>query len=241
MAELSILPGISLAGLALWMPKEKTLAIADVHLGYEEALNREGIMLTREQFRLTVERLEPLLSHLSPETVVINGDLKHEFGTISEQEWKDVLKLLDLIARHSARTILVSGNHDTVLGPLAGKRGLEVVPVFRAGSVLFAHGDSVPDDALLKGVKTLVIGHEHPALALREGGRLEHFKCWLAGCFGKRRLVVMPSFNPVTEGTDILSERLLSPLLQAGIGDFSVYVVDDHGEILPFGTVKGLR
>lgn len=241
MAELEILPGIALAGLSLWMPEEKTLAIADVHLGYEEALNREGIMLPREQFRLTVGRLEPLLSRLSPRTVVVNGDLKHEFGTISEQEWKDVLKLLDLIARHASRIVLVSGNHDTVLGPLAGKRGLEVVPEFRVGSVLFAHGDSVPGETLLKGVKTLVIGHEHPALALREGGRLEHFKCWLAGRWQGKRLVVMPSFNPVTEGTDILSERLLSPLLKGGIGDFSVYVVDDHGEILPFGTVRGLQ
>lgn len=236
-----ILGGILISDLALWIPEERVLAIADVHLGYEEALNKQGILVPREQFENTVKRLQPLLEAHKPETVVVNGDLKHEFGRISNQEWKEVLKLLDLIGRHCRHIVLVEGNHDKILGPLAEKRNLEVCKSFSAGGVLFVHGDAVPDGKMLKGIKTIVIGHEHPALGLREGERTEPFKCWLLGKWKRKNLVVMPSFNLVTEGSDVLKEKQLSPLLKQGLDDFSAYVVDDSGNLLPFGKVKDLR
>ena len=42
-----------------------------------------------------------MLRTSKPEQVIINGDLKHEFGTISDQEWRDVLKIFDLILGNS--------------------------------------------------------------------------------------------------------------------------------------------
>lgn len=236
-----ILSGLVISDLALWIPEERVLAIADVHLGYEEALNRQGVLVPREQFKHTVQRLQPLLERHKPKTIVVNGDLKHEFGRISGQEWKEVLKLLDLIARHCTHIVLVEGNHDTVLGPLAGKRDLKVCKSFTAEDVLFIHGDAIPDGKLLKGVKTVVIGHEHPALGLREGERTEPFKCWLLGKWRRRNIIVMPSFNLVTEGSDVLKEKQLSPLLQDGLDDFSAYIVDESGNVLPFGKLKDLR
>lgn len=236
-----ILSGMVISDLALWIPKQKVLAIADPHIGYEEALNRQGVLVPREQFRNTVRRLQPILEAHKPETIVVNGDLKHEFGRISDQEWKEVLKLLDLIARHCTHIVLVEGNHDTVLGPLAGKRNLEVCKSFTAGDVLFVHGDAVPGEKLLKSIKTIVIGHEHPCLGLRDGERIETFKCWLLGRWKRRNLIVMPSFNLVTEGSDILKEKQLSPLLQQGLDEFSAYIVDESSKVLPFGKVKNLR
>jgi len=32
---------------------------------------------------------------VKPEIVIINGDLKHEFGRISRQEWNDVVKIIE--------------------------------------------------------------------------------------------------------------------------------------------------
>lgn len=239
--RIDILTGLVISDLALWIPKEKVLAIADVHLGYEEALNKQGVLVPREQFRHTVKRLQPLLEAHKPETIVVNGDLKHEFGRISDQEWKEVLKLLDLMGRHCKHIVLIKGNHDTILGPLAEKRNLKVCKSFTAGDVLFLHGDSVPDKTMLKGIKTVVIGHEHPALGLRDGERIESFKCWLLGKWKRKNLIVMPSFNLVVEGSDVLKEKQLSPLLQQGLDKFSAYVVDDSGNLLPFGKVKDLR
>ncbi len=235
-----IFPGMFIADLALALPEQKLLAVADVHLGYEGALSNSGVHIPTHQLKDTVKRIEPLLKQYKPKTIVVNGDLKHEFGTISDKEWKDTLKFIDLLRRYAEKIVLVKGNHDTVLDKLVGKRGLEVVSHYKDGATLFLHGDKEPDKKLLKGVKTIVIGHEHPAVGLREGERIEVFKCWLVGELN-RNIIVMPSFNVITEGSDVLKEKPLSPLLKGHVNDFLVYVVDDEGDILPFGRVGGLR
>ena len=56
--------------------------------------------------------------------------MKHEFGTISEQEWRDALKLLDYFGQHCDEIILIKGNHDTILGPIAKKRNVKVLDHF---------------------------------------------------------------------------------------------------------------
>ncbi len=225
---MDILPKIRIAGLALYLEKEKALIISDTHVGLEEALNREGILVPRLQLKRLVAELGRVLSQVRPKTIIINGDLKHEFGTISEQEWRDALKLLDLLGKNSEELILIKGNHDTILGPLAGKRGLSVVPSLRLGDILITHGHKLPAEKELDGIKTIIIGHEHPAVSVRDGIRSELFKCFLVGKYRGKNLIVMPSMNSITEGTDILKEELLSPFLKnLNMGDFEVYVAAD--------------
>jgi metallophosphoesterase superfamily enzyme len=55
---------------------------------------------------------------------------------------------------------------------------------------------------------------------------------------GGINLIVQPSFNLVTEGTDITKERLLSPFLKQDLGDFEVFIVSD--KIYKFGKVKDI-
>ncbi|MEK6863933.1 MAG: hypothetical protein AABX27_01460 [Nanoarchaeota archaeon] len=55
----------------------------------------------------------------------------------------------------------------------------------------------------------------------------------------KKALIVMPSFNTVIEGSDVLKDDLLSPFLK-DISKFEVFV-SGYGEILDFGTVNKLR
>lgn len=230
---------ISFLDLAAVLKSTKTLVIADVHMGYEEAIGNQGVLLPRFQLRESLKRLERILRVYSPETIVIAGDIKHEFGTISEQEWKDTLRLIDFLSARCKRLVLVKGNHDTVLGPIAKKRGLEIVDHYITGDVMIAHGHKVI--AAPKGIKTVVIGHEHPAVAFRSSARDERYKCFLVGIHDGRELVVLPSFNPVAEGTDVLSEDLLSPYL-ADVSDFSVHVPDEaDGKVRFFGRIKDLR
>ena len=49
----------------------------------------------------------------------------------------------------------------------------------------------------------------------------------------------MPSFNPLSEGTDILNEEFLSPFMQESINKFELFVVGD--KIYNFGEVKNLN
>jgi len=70
--------------LALYLEEYKTLIIGDSHMGFEEALNKQGILVPRFQFKETVIRLEKILKNVKPETIIINGDIKHVCG-----EWID--------------------------------------------------------------------------------------------------------------------------------------------------------
>ena len=56
------------------------------------------------------------------ETIIVNGDLKHEFGAISEQEWRNVLKLLDYLGQHCGEIILIKGNPSSQLYSCRGSR-----------------------------------------------------------------------------------------------------------------------
>ena len=100
------------------------------------------------------------------------------------------------------------------------------------------HGDKIPNKELLKDVSTVIIGHEHPAVSIKEGPRAELFKAFLIGKWKDKRIIVLPSFNLVVEGTDVLKERSLSPFLKGGLGKFNVVVVGD--KLYEFGKIKDL-
>lgn len=215
------------------------LVIADLHIGYEEALNKQGLLIPRFQLKELTARLERILKKFKPETVIINGDIKHEFGTISFQEWRDTLRILDLIEKHCKKIILIKGNHDTILGPIAKRKNISIIEHYRTGSIYITHGHKLPK-ALLKNIKTIVIAHEHPAVGLRKGRRFEMYKCFLKGKWKNRQLIVQPSFNFVTQGTDLLREQVLSPFLQKSLNNFDVFIVE-KGKVYDFGKLKNLK
>lgn len=218
---------------------DKTLVICDTHIGFEEALNKQGILIPRFQFTEIIKRLEKILKKIKVKTIIINGDIKHEFGTISEQEWRHTLKLLDFLGKHGKIT-LIKGNHDTILGPIAKKRNIQIKDYVILKDILIIHGDKLNKDIekLIKKNKVIIIGHEHPAVSLKEGSRVELYKCFLKGKFKRKNLIVQPSFNLVTEGTDVLKEKLLSPFLQGNLDKFNVFIVAD--KVYGFGKLKNL-
>ena len=235
---MQLLKNIEAINLALYLKEHGVLVVSDFHLGFEESLNRKGVFVPRFQLKDILLSLEKIFEKVRPKTIVVNGDVKHEFGRVSEQEWRDVLRLIDFLKKHCEELVVIKGNHDTILKPVAEKRLITLVSEFRAGDIVILHGDKL--QKFDSSIKTIIIGHEHPAVGLREAGRVEKFKCFIVGKYKKQNLVVQPSFNPVVEGTDVLKERLLSPFL-TNITNFQVFVVNDKTkEILKFGKVKSL-
>ena len=232
---MQILPNIEIVNLSLYLKKEKTLIISDIHLGYEEYLQQKGVMLPKQQIKEILQQLKLIFKKVQPRRIIINGDLKHEFGKVLRQEWKDVLRLIDFLFENCQELILIKGNHDVILGPIAEKRNLKVVNEYQINDLLIIHGDKLTKTK----AKTIIIGHEHPSVTIREGSKFERYKCFLKGKWKRKELIVMPSFNPLLEGTDIVKEQLLSPFL-TDVSKFNVYVVS-KGEVFRFGKVKNLN
>jgi uncharacterized protein len=243
MIKVEIIKGIEAIDLALFIKESKTLIITDLHIGYEEALNKQGVLIPRFTFKETIERLGWILLQTQPRTVVIAGDLKHEFGAISEQEWRDTLRLIDFIGKTARKIVLVKGNHDTILGPIANKRNVTVTSSFKAKlgkeKICIIHGDKIPENNAFRKADIIIIGHEHPAISISDGIRSEKYKCFIKGTWKKKILLVLPSFNLVTEGTNILNDNLLSPFLEGNLNNFEVYIAGN--EPLHFGKLKNLR
>ncbi len=234
-----LLKDIYALGLGVWLPKRKVFVVADLHLGYEEYLNKQGILIPRQQFKLTNELLEKMLATIKPETIIINGDLKHEFGKISQQEWNETLKILDILSLHSKKIVLIKGNHDTILGPIARKRNLSVKDLYSIGDICITHGHKIWKDKNFLKAKTIIIANEHPAISIKEGIKSELYKCFLVGKWRLKNLVVMPSFLPIIEGTDVRKEKVLSTYLHQPLQNFNVFIVGD--KIYNFGRLRNIK
>jgi uncharacterized protein len=234
-------------GKSLYFPEEKLLAIADLHIGYEESLNKQGIFVPRVQFKQIMQDLEEIFGKIDKtkkkvDKIVIVGDLKHEFGEISSQEWREVKEVLDFLKGKAERVVLVKGNHDTILRPIAGRKELEVKDYFIYEGICFLHGNKIFPECLNKKVKIIVLGHRHPAVVLADDYKKEKYKCFLVGKWKGKQAIILPSFLPFVEGSDIVNigeNRMLIP--EKNLKDFEVYAVGDNaGEAYGFGKLKDL-
>ncbi|MAG50069.1 phosphoesterase [archaeon] len=228
---MELFKNIEIIDLALYLSKYKTLIISDLHIGFEESLNKQGIFVPRFQLDDLFKRLKGILDKVEIKRIIINGDLKHEFGTISDQEWRDSLKLIDLFLEYS-EVILVKGNHDAIFEPIAKKKNIKIVDSFKIDDICILHGNKILENL---DCNILIIGHDHPVVSLRENSRVEKYKCFLKGKWKDKNLIVMPSFKLLIEGSDVFKEKLLSPYLD-DVSDFEVFVVGD--KIYKFGILK---
>ena len=55
---MKILPNIEIVDLLLYF--DSALVIADIHIGYEEALNKQGVLVPRQQFEDMAKRIEKI-------------------------------------------------------------------------------------------------------------------------------------------------------------------------------------
>lgn len=223
--------GIILVDLAVFYKKH--LIIGDLQLGIEGVAHQQGLLLPKFQLQDILDRLSKIFAKVTAEVLVINGDLKHAMGTILQQEWTDILQFFDFALHHVQKIIIVRGNHDLVIDPIAAKRNISVVESYRIADMLIFHGHKLVKET----APFLVVGHEHPAVSFKDKPG-EIYKCFLVGQWKQSTLIVMPSFNPLTGGSDVMRERFLSPYLQSGVDQFDIYVVED--KIYPFGKVKDL-
>jgi putative SbcD/Mre11-related phosphoesterase len=230
---------LKIVDLGLYLKKEQILVIGDIHLGYEESLSNQGVLVPRFQLKETIKRLGNILNKTKIKEVIITGDLKHEFGKILNTESRDTLEFLDFLLKKYKVTI-IKGNHDNVLSYIAQKREIELKQYVKINDTFICHGDKIIDNIDFFSSKIIIIGHEHPAVSVSKNSRNEIFKCFLVGKYKDKELVVIPSFNVLIEGSDVLREKVLSPFLKkSNLDDFEVHVIAD--KVYDFGKLRNLK
>lgn len=200
---------------ALWWQPEKTLLVADVHLGKGATFRARGQPLPRGGSSRDLQRLSALVAQLRAQRLVVLGDFWHSRQGLTPalfhalQHWR---------RQHThLHVILVRGNHDRAIskGNVPASLGIELVdepfplapglyachaPLLQLPNLLLAGND----DSLSRAPPLVsanaseafyLAGHLHPAVRLMGKGhdstRLPCF-VWQPG------QLVLPAFGSLT-------------------------------------------
>ncbi|MEM2943845.1 MAG: metallophosphoesterase [Methanomassiliicoccales archaeon] len=232
-----VFPGIQITNdLCILVKSHMILALADLHIGIESAMEQNGFFVPRMQMKTMKNSLQRIIDKYSPEQIIVVGDLKHEFSRNLEQEWDEVRLVLSFLKDRS-RVILIRGNHDNYLKTIASKLKIDMVNKLEIGGITFSHGHLYAEQ------RPLIIGHEHPSVKLldRVGAAIK-LPCFVH--LKDERILVMPAFSPLATGVDIVRadpSECLSPILQkANLSSAEIYACSDVG-LLKLGTVETIR
>lgn len=147
--------------------KTKTLVIADLHLGWEMALQAKGIHVPNQTSKL-FDKLKALLAEYKPDGLLILGDVKYSVVASASGEWREVPQFFSEVSRFVSEIGVVRGNHDGNLEPMLPENvTMHPASGIVLGDVGLFHGHKWPSPTVL-GCKTLVMGHLHPAVVFRD-------------------------------------------------------------------------
>jgi len=232
---------------AIYIKKLDLVVISDLQLGEELYLAKEkGIYVPQIQLKEIKKELEVVFKKTMAKRILINGDVKHEFGEISQQEWREVIELVNFLRKRAREIIVVRGNHDNYLLTIASKINLQVFdPFYLEKGYLFSHGHK--KFPYPTNFHTLIIGHEEPAIILKEGFDKIKLPALLYGKMKDgKRIICLPAFSFLSSGTEINvadKEDLLSPILREDVEIEKLEVIGIDREVgaLRFGKLKEIK
>lgn len=201
----------------LYHPELDMIVIADIHLGTEGSLSSRGSYVPEFQLDELKDELKEVAESTDASRILVNGDLKNEFQT-RYAERSEVKEFINFLEKVFDQIVLVEGNHDTLVESTVKETGHKMVKNHLEDDILFTHGHKSMD-TLTEDFSTLVIGHEHPALALEdEIGVKEKVPCILYGTNEKdTEIIVLPPYSMISNGTtvnEVPTSELLSPVLK---------------------------
>lgn len=181
---------------ALWWPAQRTLWVADLHLGKAATFRALGQPVPSGTTGTNLQRLSDLVAHYQPEQLVFLGDFLHA----AQARTPALLAALAGWRRQHAglACTLVRGNHDSHAGDPPVELGITVVEEPHAmGPFAACHHPQTHSDLFV------LAGHVHPAIGLRGAGRERlRLPCF---CLESGQLV-LPAFGEFTGGWTVTRE-----------------------------------
>lgn|ERR1700720_2421617 len=189
--------------LALFHRRQRWLAVADLHFGYELSQRAAGNLFPLWGMQTIEARLLALLADYNPARLLLLGDLVHDAAGEN-----GFFALVTRLRRH-CEVVLIGGNHDRHIKLPTGRvrptgrqqttnmkrADIDLVGSWRSDGFCFHHGDCVVEVADC----IQVIGHHHPAGAVRDGAGL---RLKLPALVQQRNCWIMPAFSPWAAGTE---------------------------------------
>ena len=192
-----------LATRALHWPRERTVFVADVHLGKAAAFRAGGVPLPRGNTAADLARLTSILQATGAKRLVVLGDFLHAAaGRVAALDrafriWRDAHAAIDVV--------LVRGNHDDRAGDPPASWGVAVVPEpHPLAPFLACHVPVAPRSGYA------LCGHVHPGVTLHGAGdQSERLPCFVLGV----RRAILPAFGGFTgtaRAAPLVGDRLVA-------------------------------
>lgn len=233
MDSAEILPGVRVfSDRCLIMEEGRVMVIGDLHLGYERALEEEGFYLPRINTETIRGALNRAICRHEPSTVILLGDIKHDFRRTRYEAREEILSLIRML-RAAAEVVVVKGNHDNFIQNVLSEEGILAVDHVDAGGFRLEHGHTD------SGRRPVIIGHEHPSVRIKDplSGGIK-MACFLH--LKEDGIIVLPPFSLLSSGTDLVSsdpESFMSPACRnADTDSAEVYGVSEIG-VIPLGKL----
>ena len=220
---------------------EKSLVIADLHLGFEAKLSSNNIYLGKNtSVTETAKDIEKILDKTKPESLILLGDIKSGIKSITKTEWNTIPTFFEIIKKRIDVTV-IPGNHDANIEKLiprgitlASSKGIVIE------NMLLTHGHTMPSENF-SHVNKIIMGHLHPIFFdknsfLNGRGVWESLKSKKQKIFpsraGKLEIIILPSFNKYFYATQKkFYKKSISPIIER-METLQAKIVDLDGTII---------
>ncbi|WP_457612301.1 metallophosphoesterase [Methanocaldococcus sp.] len=200
--------------------------LSDLHLGFDISFLETGANFPMIHEKEVLNRILKLIDKYKIKNLVLNGDIKHNFTPI-QKEIELVKNFIKKIDEYVEELIIIKGNHDTYLNKI-----IETHEYIKLSKYVIFHGHNKID---VEGF--YIIGHEHPAIKLRdEVGAIYKFPTYLT----YKNCLVIPNFNPLSPGNDLINNYPSSPVLKKIYNDMEAIAITEAG-LLNFGKIKDIK
>lgn len=231
--SIRIMPGVTITNdRCLILDDGPTAVIGDLHLGYESALEEEGMFIPRINTESIRDSLNRIIDDYEPERIVLLGDIKHDFKRSSYQAREDVRSIIKLV-EEAAEAVVIKGNHDNFLQNILSGLGVTALDHIDIMGFRLEHGH------VDSGVRPVIIGHEHPSIRI-PGELSDSMKLQCYVWAEKEGVIVIPPFSPFASGNDLNPgpDAVMAPALKAcDIEQARIYGVSEMG-LIEFGQLE---
>lgn len=191
-----------LAQRAVWWPAERTLLLADLHLGKGALFRAHGQPVPQGESQRTLDAWGALIARFGARRSIVLGDLLHGRDGLTPalddavRRWR--------LSHQATQVDWLPGNHDARLQRVAAQWHMRLLPSLAplAPGLSACHEPpaAAPPDFI-------VCGHLHPAVTVRVAADRVRVPCFVA----RPRSLLLPAFGSWTGSAELSSAQLDEP------------------------------